>query len=332
MQNLKPQNQTVNNFCTLFDSVYLSRGLTMYDSLRQHTSDFHLYFFAFDELCYDILVSLNLENATVISLKMLENDDLLEAKKTRSRAEYCWTCTSSTIEYVLTNFNVSSCTYVDADLFFYRSPHVLIEELNNGKSVLITEHRYSLLAHYYEEKRAGRFCVQFITFTNEKESTIILREWKNQCLDWCYNRYEDGKFGDQKYLDVWPDKYQNVKILSHLGGGVAPWNINKYKIEETGGNLFVTDKSSNQKFDLIFYHFHFVRFFEKGHIDIGWNYISKSVKMMIYHPYILKLAETEKMLSAYFPAYRTSFFHNNTDSLREKLKSAFKTLSGYNII
>jgi hypothetical protein len=149
-------------FCTLFDSAYLSRGLVMYNSLKQHTNEFHLYIFAFDELCYSILVSLSLENTTIISLKTLENNDLLEAKKTRSRAEYCWTCTSSAIEYVLINYNVSSCTYIDADLLFYRSPSVLFEELTIGKSVLITEHRYSKISRLYEQKRAGRFCVHFL--------------------------------------------------------------------------------------------------------------------------------------------------------------------------
>jgi hypothetical protein len=323
----------ISNFCTLFDSVYLSRGLVMYNSLKKHTSDFHLYVFAFDELCYEILQDLNLDNVTVIELKTLENNELLEAKKTRTRAEYCWTSTSSAIEYILINYNLSSCTYVDADLFFYRSPVILIDEMIYfGKSVLITEHRYSKLASLVVKKRAGRFCVQFLTFLNNLEGREILTVWKNQCLDWCFNRYEDGKFGDQKYLDVWPEKYPDVHILSHLGGGLAPWNIGKYKISYDNGTFFGYEKATDKEFELIFFHFHYVRFSKDGKIDLGWIYISKNVKRKIYYPYILQILETEKLLSALNNKYKTSFNEMKSKNMRDFFKSLFKNITGFNIL
>ena len=320
------------SFCTLFDSAYLSRGLVLYDSLKKYSPDFHLYIFAFDDLCYNILVSLSLENATIISLKMLENNDLLEAKKSRTKAEYCWTCTSSAIDYVLTNYNVPACTYIDADLCFFNSPSVLCEELNDEKSVLITEHRYSKIAGLYEKRRAGRFCVQFITFVDNPESRMVLSDWKNKCIKWCYNRYEDGKFGDQKYLDEWPGKYKNIQIMRHLGGGVAPWNVGQYKIFMEDNSLYGIEKATKRKFDLIFFHFHFVRFHEEGHVDLGWNYISQSIKEIIYYPYILKIVETEKLLSKLNPEYRTSFHKNNPENLKDIFKSFFKSVSKYNIV
>ena len=89
------------NYCTLFDSNYLTRGLAMYKSLKEHCDAFHLYIFPFDNKCSDILKKLNLEKATIISLEDFEDDALLEVKSSRSRAEYCWTCTSSAILYIL---------------------------------------------------------------------------------------------------------------------------------------------------------------------------------------------------------------------------------------
>jgi hypothetical protein len=320
------------NFCTLFDSVYLSRGLVMYNSLKEHTDDFHLYIFAFDDLCYKILYSLNLENVTIVPLKLFENDELLEVKKSRSRAEYCWTCTSSSIEYVLTNYNVPSCTYIDADLFFYNSPAVLCDELTDGKSVLITEHRYSAISRLYEQKRAGRFCVQFITFINQPDSRRVLTDWKGKCLDWCYNRYEDGKFGDQKYLDEWPEKFKNVHIMNHLGGGVAPWNVQQYQIFVDNGQYLGIEKTTKTKFDLIFFHFHFVRFLADGSIDLGWNFIGKSIINTIYLPYIVRILETEIMLSKISSEYRTTYSNINPVNLKDHIKTVIKEVSKFNIV
>ena len=124
-------------FCTLFDSFYLSRGLVMYESLKKNCAQFHLYIFPFDDLSFQILQKLNLENVTLIPLQDFETKHLLEVKPGRTRGEYCWTCTSSTIHHCLTKFNIPHCTYVDADLCFYSDPSVLLEEMGD-KSILIT--------------------------------------------------------------------------------------------------------------------------------------------------------------------------------------------------
>ena len=103
----------MNYFCTLFDSNYLAKGLTMYDSLNRACREFHMYLFAFDDIAYNIVTDLALENVTVISLSDFEDEDLLRIKPTRSTAEYCWTATSSTIMYCLKKFNIDHCVYID---------------------------------------------------------------------------------------------------------------------------------------------------------------------------------------------------------------------------
>lgn len=319
-------------FSTLFDSFYLSRGLVMYESLKQHTNNFHFYIFAFDDLAYEILISLNLENVTIISLSEFENQKLLNIKNTRTKAEYCWTCTPSTIDYVIETYNIPSCTYLDADLFFYQSPAVLLEEMNKQKTVLITEHRFSKVAKINEQERAGRFCVQFITFTKDQESKEVLNRWKNQCIDWCYARYEDGKFGDQKYLDEWPERYNNIQILENLGGGVALWNIQQYKIIQNGNSLFGIDKKSKKKFEIIFYHFHYVRFLKHDLVDIGWNYLPKFVISKLYKPYISKIIETEKKLEQLNKNYKTVLFNNKPKGLKENAKALIKSFTKFNLI
>lgn len=243
----------MNNFCTLFDSNFLVYGLALYESLKKHCKDFHLYVFAFDDECFATLVQLQLSNITVISLAEFEDPQLLEIKPSRTRGEYCWTCSSSTILYCLKKYNLSICTYLDADLFFYNDPSILIEEIKDN-DVLITEHRYT--PKYDQSAKSGVYCVQFMTFRNTENGLRILNWWRDACIEWCYNRFEDGKFGDQKYLDDWTTRFKKVHVLQHLGGGVAPWNIQQYRL--IGERKYI-DMNRKTPFDMIFFHFHDVK-------------------------------------------------------------------------
>lgn len=299
------------NYCTLFDSNYLTRGLAMYESLKKHSNSFHLYIFAFDDRSYNLLNKLDLELTTIISLKEFEDDDLLKVKPTRTAAEYCWTCTPSVIKYCIEKYNLESCTYLDADLYFYADPSILIEEMEKEKkSVLITEHRYT--PEYDQSATSGIYCVQFMTFKNDKNGMNVLNWWRNACLDWCYARFEDGKFGDQKYLDDWPQRFEGIHVLQNPGGGVAPWNVQQYDISNK--------KFKGRDFELIFYHFHYLRFIGNGKVDLGPYKLNLDVLEIIYFPYIRHLNFIYKKLIELGESYD----YNGTVKIKKNWKTLFR--------
>lgn len=252
----------LQNYCTLFDSKYLSRGLALYNSLKRNSKQFHLYIYPFDDKCYNELMRLKLENVTLISMKEFENDKLLSVKNDRTIQEYCWTCASSVLKHSIETFNLDLCTYLDSDIYFFNDPNLLLQELKD-KSVLITDHRYTQA--YDQVALRGKYCVQFLTIKNDEVGMKILNEWVNQCLDWCYAREEDGKFGDQKYLDDWILRYpSSVHELEHLGGGVAPWNIQQYSLIKENDKLILIEAKTHRKSPLIFYHFHDFKISNEG--------------------------------------------------------------------
>lgn len=281
------------NFCTLFDFNYLPRGLALYSSLKQNFDNFHLYIFAFDDKTEIILKKLNLSNITVITLKEFEDKTLKNIKSQRSSVEYFWTCTPSTILYVLNNFQVESCTYLDADIFFFSSPEVLLNELEKDESVIITKHRFTNI-YMIHEKISGIYCVQFVTFKNDNNGLKTLMWWRNACNNWCYNKPEKDRFGDQKYLDDWPVRFKGIHVLNHLGGGVAPWNVQQYEIKSVDKKLYGTEKSTGINFEVVFYHFHWLRFTPEGKFTIGDYDISNEVKELIYFPYVFQLTNISK--------------------------------------
>lgn len=229
---------------------------------------------------------MNLDSLVIVEQDDFENDELRKIKAERTRGEYCWTCTPVIIDFCIREFKLSQCTYLDADLYFFSSANKLIDAMGNN-SVLITDHRYT--PRYDQSKKSGKYCVQFVTFKNDKDGLKVLNWWKRSCIEWCFDRYEDGKFGDQKYLDNWPQQFAGIYDLPNEGAGLAPWNIQQYEILCDNKALRVRNKKTLQDWEVVFYHFHWLRFLDDKRVDMGTYTLSQKVKEGIYHPYIKKL-------------------------------------------
>jgi len=284
-------------FCTLFNTTYLSRGLAMYHSLEATCPSFHLYIIAFDDHCLDTLSRLAMPHATIVSLKQFENERLLSIKQQRTAGEYCWTCASSTIKYCLDTYGLDHCTYVDADLLFFNDPAILINEMGE-KSVLITEHRYS--EKYDQSASSGIYCVQFMTFKNTNEGLEVLNWWIDKCIEWCFNKFEEGKFGDQKYLDDWHNRFDTVHVLEHLGGGVAPWNVQQYQFRLGEEGVSGKEISTGNYFELVFFHYHGFHYIQENCYSLSDNCydLPRNPVKHIYRPYIQALARAEQAVSS----------------------------------
>ena len=219
----------MEHFVTLFDSCFLPQGLALLESLQLHCSDFTLWVLCLDHEVEQSLLKLNLPNLCLLSLSDLETTHLRELRQQRSRAEYCWTLTPWSIHWVFCQFpSAARVTYIDADTFFFQNPKPLLEEFGaSQKGVLITEHAYA--PECDGAILSGRYCVQFITFS-VSTGLEILSWWKDQCMAWCFNRFENGLFGDQKYLEsfekLWPDQ---VFSVGREGQFQAPWNASIFR-------------------------------------------------------------------------------------------------------
>ena len=165
---------------------------------------------------------------SLIAVESLETPELQEVKPSRTIAEYCWTLTPFAPHFVFAaDPNVSRVTYLDADLWFRKPPDPIFSEFDKSqKEVLITEHAYA--PEYDQSEASGEFCVQFMTFTRTGGEPVR-KWWEKRCIEWCYSRQEDGKFGDQKYLDDWPVRFKDtVHVLKQRHLLLAPWNATRF--------------------------------------------------------------------------------------------------------
>ena len=297
----------MNNFCTLFDINYLSRGIILYESLKEKIKgEFNLYILTFDNESFDIINKLNSDFIIPIKLEDFESKQLLSVKSERTPVEYRWTCTPWIIKYTLENFKLSHCTYIDADLYFYKDPKILIDELDESDSILITEHDY--YKEYDQTEKSGKYCVQFMYFKNDYNGIKALNWWSDQCIKWCYNRHENGKFGDQKYIEYFPELFKGVRVLSNKNQVLAPWNIQKHMDNDSNNDLPV------------FFHFHGVRYIGKNSFFLGYYKLNNKMISRIYLPYLKKLYN-----SSHNPLKNEIKF-----TLHELLKISLKNVLGYN--
>ena len=276
-------------FVTLFDSYYMSRGLTLYESLKDHMENFVLYIIAFDQNAYEKLEELHLKNVVLISQREFEDEELLAVKSHRSRGEYCWTSTPKAILYVMEHYHVPMVTYLDADIYFYQSPEILLREMQNTEDVLLTEHRYS--PYCDQTATSGIYNVQFMPFKNNENGLQILNWWKEKCLECCCIDTEKGICGDQKYLDGWMQQFGGIHVLQHPGGGVAPWNVDQYTFRIQSNHVILVDKLSRVRYPLIFYHFHNMKIYDKDVVGLtdGMYKIPDTAVTYIYKEYIRKM-------------------------------------------
>ena len=280
-------------YCTYFDAHYITRGLALYDSLRQVSPSFRLWVLCFDDETFQALSQLALLGLEPIALGDFEDEELLAVKPTRSRVEYYFTCSPSLPLHILNHYpEVDMITYLDSDLYFFRDPQAVYDELGDG-SIAIIEHRH--MPERQDLLRYGIYNVAWLTFRRDENGMRCLNGWREQCLDWCYDRVEPHRYADQKYLDDWPERFDGVVVLQQKGANLAPWNVRNDVLRVSNGAVDVDGQP------LVFYHFQGLKKVgpylydpNLAAFDVRWDPV---LARRIYGPYLRALARVSGWVS-----------------------------------
>lgn len=277
-------------YCTLFDLNYLPNFLALYHSLAQQDNNIHIYAFCMDKESFDYLSAYpnSIEGKIkCISLDKLFNEFpvLLNIKKERSTAEFYFTCSSFITSFVIRKEILSTyVTYLDADLFFFQKPDLIFDEIGDY-SVGIIPHKFFGYGKRY--LKYGIYNVGWVTFKNDKQGIACLDSWRDNCEKWCFDYYDkqNDRFGDQKYLDSWEERFNSIKIIQQKGANLAPWNVGQYVITINEKNKLYVDEDP-----LVFYHF--ASFKKVGinsyttNLSLYFSRPSKIIKEKIYNNYL----------------------------------------------
>lgn len=286
------------HFCTYFDRNYLTRAVALHQSLVRHSPPFTLWALCLDDDAHETVAALNLESLRPMRLSDLEDADpaLVEAKQNRSTVEYYFTLSPALPRHLLEQVpGIESIVYLDSDLCFYSSPKPILDELALG-SVVIVPHRFA--PHLRNLAIYGTFNVAMLAFRNDRQGRAVLGRWREQCLEWCYDRVEDGKFADQRYLDSWPG-LAGVRVLGHFGVDLAPWNFMQYEIDLSADPPTVDGQP------LVFYHFQAFKAVGPGLWDVGldaYGPMDPRLRSWLYGGYLRELRAADRLIRSRAPS------------------------------
>ena len=280
-------------YCTYFNKGYLSRGIVMLRSLARFARDYVVEVLCFDEETHAFLSKYDFGSVIPVPISEFESrhPELTAVKPTRSRGEYFFTCTSSWTLDVLNRHTESSIViYLDADMKFFNSPDSILESMSD-KDIIICDHNFE--RDYERQAEHGRFNVGFVAFRNNEVGMDCLSRWASDCIDWCYDRAEDGKYADQKYLDAWPERYGDRLAIAPKSVDLGPWGIGDGELTLKGGIPQICGEP------LVLYHYQGLRLFGRRHYYLGYYYhhpVSKILEVL-YEPYIRELSAVEDEFS-----------------------------------
>ena len=148
---------------------------------------------------------------------------------------------------------IDQLVYLDPDICVYQELRSVFGALSES-SVVVTPHSLSPIPGDVQSEviflLGGVFNLGFVAVRKCEETDRFLSWWEQRCFDVAYNEPRKGMFVDQKWINLAPCFFDNVKILKYLGCNMAFWNLHERHLSSEGGVVIV-----NRTSPLEFFHF-----------------------------------------------------------------------------
>jgi hypothetical protein len=279
----------MKHVCTVSDSNYLTKGLTLYESLVDKNRDIVMHYLCIDDTSYDKLKNFESDSLKVYTInEYLHTDATLLKLKTQEYKYFCWALASYFTNKLVKEFD--SITYIDADIYFHLSFDYVLNEIADREIGLFRHRQFPLSANRPE----GLYNVGVVYFKNTDNGRGLCSWWAESVLHKRHNEY--ATCGDQKYLEYFVEVCPTdlIYIDENIGHG-APWQWQLYEFIDKD-----KIKWGQQVQNLVFTHFS--QFVDNGdsYIPSTMHHIYTPIQLyfdlpalkQIYDEYYNKLKET----------------------------------------
>jgi hypothetical protein len=144
-------------------------------------------------------------------------------------------------KWLLKNKNSDNIVYLDPDIYVLSEFLELNELLCADADIVLTPHSTQPLLDGKDPDdhrllRTGVYNLGFCAVRRSSSASAFLDWWHEHLIENCTIEIENGIFVDQKYCDLVPSYFDNVKVLRHPGYNVAYWNLLHRKVIKTEEN------------------------------------------------------------------------------------------------
>jgi hypothetical protein len=239
-----------------FTFSYLNRARVLFSSLRRFQPNWELvalvtdrpppgFRFAAEAEPFDTLVyadELNIEGFA----SWLFKHDVVEA------------CTAVKGPFVreACSSGADAVVYLDPDTCLFGSLDT-VETMLETSDIILTPHiaaperdLVGVLDNEMGSLKTGIYNLGFCALRTSGEGAKFARWWADRLLEFCYEDIPSGLFVDQRWCDLVPAIFENVRILRDPGYNVASWNLSDRKVSMESDGSFAVNGSP-----LRFWHF-----------------------------------------------------------------------------
>lgn len=136
--------------------------------------------------------------------------------------------------------------YLDPDTAVFESLKPL-EDLLETNSILLIPHQVTpdsrhsaIVDNEVSSLRHGTYNLGFVGVRNNEEGRRFAGWWASRLRNYCYDDIPNGLFTDQKWCDLVPAFFDDVRIVRDPGYNVASWNLNQRSVRiERDGRILV---------------------------------------------------------------------------------------------
>ena len=228
---------------TSFTFSYLAKARVLGQSFKRFHPDWKLYALMTDETPEGVRFDVNTEPFDeILWSRDIGIDNFDDWIRTHNIVEACTAVKGAGLQY-LCEKDFDIVFYLDPDIAIFDSLTPLAKQLETH-DILLTPHQ--LAPESPEDATAikdnelcslthGVYNLGFVGVNadKQKEGYRFARWWNERLYRYCREDIPNGMFTDQRWCDLVPAYFDNVKIVRDPGYNVASWNLSQRKIEIT---------------------------------------------------------------------------------------------------
>ncbi|MCV6622353.1 MAG: hypothetical protein OIF51_11465 [Cellvibrionaceae bacterium] len=234
---------------------YLPKARVLAQSLKKHNPD----------VSFDLVLSDDLPEGFDLAQEPFDNvifaedlavDNFKAWVFSHRVVELCTAVKGEALEHIFENYGAEKVFYFDPDMALFDTMEELCAELDNN-DILLTPHQTepeqttdAIMDNEMCSLKYGVFNLGFVGVANRGEGRRFSKWWRDRLIEFCRDDRPNGLFTDQKWVNLAPCFFENIKVLRKPIFNVATWNIST---REVSGSLAEGVKIND--LPLCFYHF-----------------------------------------------------------------------------